>query len=317
MKKKDVYIVFCSIILFALASPIVKLISENGGKFGIENPGAVSFCNLLFVGNFCAGIIVLVSFGMKQVFIEIISTTPKGRILLLVNSVLAALYPGLVFTALENTSVTNVVLLARFESIFYGFIAWMIYKTALNRNEIIGFVVIGVGVLGLVYVKEMYMFRGGDMIVVGAAAIYAIAVVMSKEALKLFSVGAFLFARNFFSAVLFFFLAIYLYDVDHFIDAFEGSLWRLMAIYALVIIVVGQFLWYKGLKTVEASVVSNLTLLHPFLTLLFAFLLLGEAPDIYQTTAIVIILMGMLIAKIKVKSKDNEMLQVDKSLSGG
>ena len=51
-------------ILFALGPAVLKLLTTMGGRFGIEKPGAISFCNVLFVGNFCAGLITLLVYGV-------------------------------------------------------------------------------------------------------------------------------------------------------------------------------------------------------------------------------------------------------------
>ncbi|MFT7537840.1 MAG: drug/metabolite transporter (DMT)-like permease, partial [Hyphomicrobiaceae bacterium] len=191
------------------------------------------------------------------------------------------------------------------------------FKSALKRNEVIGFGLIGFGVLAIVYVKEMYMLRGGDMIVLVAAAVEACAIVISKKTLKFCSLRTFLFVRNFFSAIAWFILAMQLYGPDHFSEAFQPSLWLLMTFYAFVVIVLGQFMWYRGIKTASPHVVSNLTMLSPFLTLSFAFILLSETPDIYEGIALGVILLGMIVAKIKAKPRGDMVSQLDKSMSGG
>lgn len=315
MLKKATLSIIIALVCFSLASPVVKLLSERGGELG----GAISFCNLLFIGNLCAGVIVLISFGARGILKELRSFTVKQHLMLGVCVVVAALYPGLIYTALESTTVTNVVMLSRFESILYGILAWIVFKNALNRNEMIGFGVIGLGVLAIVYVKEMYMFRGGDMIVLMAAVVEACAIVISKKTLKFCSLRTFLFVRNFFSSIAFFILAMVLYGPHHFSEAFQANLWLLMTVYALVVIVLGQFMWYRGIKTASPDVVSNLTMLTPFLTLSFAFVLLSETPDLYEGIAIGVILLGMVIAKIrtKPKTKDELVSDLDKSLSGG
>jgi drug/metabolite transporter (DMT)-like permease len=313
MLKKSVLPIIIALICFALASPVVKLLSERGGELG----NAISFCNLLFIGNFCAGIMVLVSFGAKGILKELRSFKLKQVLILCVGIVIAALYPGLIYTALDNTTVTNVVMLSRFESILYALLAWIIFKNVLGKNEIVGLSIIGAGVLVIVFVKEMYMFRNGDYIVLIAALVEAIGIVISKEILKFCSLRTFLFARNFFSAIGFFVVAIKLYGADHFQEAFQPNLWALMVVYAMVIIVLGQYMWYKGIKSAAPETVSSFTMLSPFLTLFFAFILLQEIPSFYETIAIVLILVGMVVTKIKSKSKNEVIYQIDKSLSGG
>ncbi len=57
-----------TIILAALATPIVKWLVMHGGKLGLSNPNAISFCNLLFVGNLCSGVVVLIYYGWKDIW---------------------------------------------------------------------------------------------------------------------------------------------------------------------------------------------------------------------------------------------------------
>jgi len=41
-----------------------------GGKLGLRMPGAVSFCNVLFVGNVCAGLVTLALSGPRRTLRE-------------------------------------------------------------------------------------------------------------------------------------------------------------------------------------------------------------------------------------------------------
>ncbi len=56
-----------TIILAALATPIVKRLVMHGGKLGLSNPNAISFCNILFGGNLCSGDVVLIYYGWKDI----------------------------------------------------------------------------------------------------------------------------------------------------------------------------------------------------------------------------------------------------------
>lgn len=307
-----------AVVLFAMASPVVKLLAMDGGKLGLKHPEVISFCNLLFVGNLCAGLLVLGTFGTTGILRELRDMTVRLRLLLLVGSILAALYPGLIYTALERTSVTSVVLLSRFESILIGVFAAVFWKVALKRQEILGFVIIGGGVLALVFVQEMYTFHTGDLYVLVAAVVYASAVILAKEILKECSVRVFLFVRNFFSAIIFLVIGLWFYGAAHFVEAFTtGELWITMTVYALFIIVIGQALWYRGIAGASPVMVSNLTLVTPFLTLGFAYLLLNEVPDHFQAIAIGLILTGMVVSKLNVRKPRRLEMEADKTLGGG
>ncbi len=44
----------CSVALFALASPLIKWLMTQGARDGLVQVDAISFCNVLFVGNLMA-----------------------------------------------------------------------------------------------------------------------------------------------------------------------------------------------------------------------------------------------------------------------
>ncbi len=105
-----------AIILAALATPIVKWLVMHGGKLGLSNINAISFCNILFVGNLCSGLVVLVYFGWKDIWRQLRELTAKTGLLLMGNLLIGTvLAPIFLYIALETTMVTNLVLLTRIE----------------------------------------------------------------------------------------------------------------------------------------------------------------------------------------------------------
>ncbi|MCI4667994.1 MAG: DMT family transporter [Bacteroidia bacterium] len=311
---KHLIFVSVAVVLFSMASPVLKLLVQEGGEFGLSHPMSISFCNVLFVGNLCAGLIVLFSFGFKRILRELIRTSTRGRLLLFLSSFLAFLYPTLIFFALESTSVTNIVLLSRFEGLFYVALAWIFFRRRLGTTELFGYGIIAIGVIVLALIGEMYMLGGGDLLVIIAALLYAISVYLSRACLKELSLGLFLFVRNFFSAFIFFWIAIYLYGFHHFAEAFVGELWILMAIYSLVVIVLGQYLWFNSGKKVRPERITHLTLISPFVSLLFAYILLGEKPTLFEGIGIGIILIGVIITKINIGHEEHAIIS-DRSMS--
>ena len=77
-----------AIILAALATPIVKWLVVHGGKLGIANPNAISFCNILFVGNICSGIVVLATFGWRKLWLQLKRLDRRTNLLLIGNLLL-------------------------------------------------------------------------------------------------------------------------------------------------------------------------------------------------------------------------------------
>ena len=130
-----------------------------------------------------------------------------------------------------------------------------------------------------------------------SVALQALAAVISRVMLRTCSVQTFVFLRNFVSAVVFFWIAVYFYGFGHFADAFSGGLWIAMTVYALVIVVIGQIAWYKALAGLPSSIVAQWSMLFPFFAIFFAYLLLGEVPKTIQWIAGGIIVVGMLVGR--------------------
>lgn len=283
-------------ILFALASPMVKLLVQQGGKNSLQYPRSISFCNVLFVGNLCASLLVAAMFDTKKILLELKESNRRKKMMLLSSSLTAIIYPALIFTALEFTSVTNVVLLSRFEVIIFILLSLFLYKIQLNVYQHIGYIMIGVAVIGLTLVNDNFMFSRGDMLILVASVFFAVNSVLNKELLKLTSIPTFLFTRNFCSAFVFLAIGMYLYGWRHFQHAFQGNLWSIMLFYALIIIVLGQYLWFRYKTKVNFSAITWLLIINPFLAVFFAWLILGEQPNTYEIIAIVVIFIGLVIS---------------------
>lgn len=304
-------------VLFSLASPLIKLLVQEGGYNGLQYPRSISFCNVLFVGNLCASLLVLGVFKPKRIWEGVRKTTRKTQLLLCSSSLIAVIYPSLIFTALETTSVTNVVLLSRFEVIIFILLSLFLYKIKLNIYQHIGYILIGISTVFLSLANDGFMFSKGDVMIMLAAVFFAITSIINKELLKRTTVPVFLFIRNVSSSIIFFFIAVYFFGWHHFQDAFRGDLWILMVFYALFIIVSGQYLWFRNTPRVSLSVVAWLLIINPFLTIFFAWLILGEVPSWYELVAIVIIFAGLAIARIGSYRLRNVYANVESALVGG
>lgn len=296
---------------------MIKLLVQQGGVNGLQYTRAVSFCNVLFIGNLCAGIIVLIVFKPQRIATEMRKTDRKTQLLLCLSSLVAFIYPSLIFTALETTSVTNVVLLSRVEVIIFVLLSLLFYKIKINIYQHIGYILIGVATLLLVLINDNFMPARGELLVLLAAAFFAVTSIINKELLKRTTVKVFLFVRNFTSSMLFFFIAVYFFGWEHFSDAFQGELLMIMLFYALIIIVFGQFLWFRNVPRVQFSTVTWLLILNPFLTIFFAWLILDEVPTLYEGIAIAAVFIGMLIAQIGSYRLRSVYSNVESTLVGG
>lgn len=277
---------------------------------GVAN--SISFCNILFVGNMCAALVVAAWFGLGNIVTELKALGPKSILGLAVNGVLATALSTLIFLGLQETSVTNAVLLGRFGPVLYALIGAIILKKKIAAWEWFGFSLITFGILAIVLQTNGFQINRGDLFILGSTIVFAISALLSKLLLaKVAAVGLIVFFRNLLSSVIFFIIAMRLFGPNHFGDAFAGELWILMAVYALIVIVFAQYLWYASLNQLDSRTVGRLTVLSPVFGVSYAFLLNGERPSSIQVSAFVVIMIGVVITtlqKMKVAPSTNEMM---------
>jgi drug/metabolite transporter (DMT)-like permease len=307
-------------ILYAIGPATVKLLVEQGGSYGLKNPGAISFCNVLFIGNMCAGLITLVFYGAKSIYTELIKLKPKVKFYLLISATLSAIYPSLLFIALEYTSVINLVLISRFNGIVYVILAFLFIGNRIKLLDAVGYSLIAIAVLVLLIIQNKgFYFGKGDLLILSAALFFALTEIVSKKVIPECSIGAYVFFRNFFSSILFFIFVIYLFGLSHFMEAFEGELWVLMLVYAGIAIVLAQIFWLTAIKSVPIHYVANIKLFDPVFTLTFAYFLLNEVPNTSEWIVMGIIFVGILMPKLGRKKQDVDIMQttsIDRGLVG-
>lgn len=294
----SIMLLIVATILFALGPALLKSLMNIAGALGLGESG-ISYCNVLFVGNLCAGLVVLVFKRPKEMLLEILSLPRRAKGLLFLGAIVSTIHPALLFTALEQTSVINIVLLSRFNGIVYVFAAWVLLKAPVMRSEVVGYVVIGTGVLVLLLVNNMGpRVSTGDWLVLIATVFFTMTELISKRILRYVSIQTYVFFRNFTSALIFFVIGLYLFGAEHFAEAFTGDLWVLMVLYAGVAIVAAQIAWLKAVQKLPVKVIADSQLLNPVFSILFAYALLREAPTGPQWLVMVVVFVGMAIPRL-------------------
>jgi drug/metabolite transporter (DMT)-like permease len=285
--------------LFALGPAVLKLLMQEGAALLTGGAGTISFCNVLFVGNLCAGLVVLAFTGIRAIVGEIARVPARTKLYLLLASIVSAIYPALLFTALEQTTIINIVLLSRFNGIVYVLLALLFLRTPVRRADAIGYAIMAVGVSALVIVNNGGLaISKGDALVLTATLFFGLTEIIHGKVLAACSIATYMFVRNFFSAIIFFAFGLYLFGVEHFADAFAGDLWVLMFVYAGVTIVAAQLFWLKATRVLPVKFVANIQLLNPAISIAFAFALLNEVPSASEWTVMAIVLVGMLLPKL-------------------
>ena len=292
----------------ALRPAVIAFLVSQGTRLsgGAETP--ISFCNVLFVGNLCAAIAVALWFNFSTIIDEFKTLDKKVIFGLFINGCLAALLSALIFLGLEYTSVTNAVLLSRFGPVLFALFGAFLLGKKITKLEFGGFTLILVGIVAITLRESMYQINRGDVLILASAVVYAITALIGKLMLsEKSSLAVVVFTRNFISSIIFFIIATMLFGFKHFGDVFSGQLWIVMSIYALIVIVLAQLLWYASLGKLDSKTVGALASLSPVFGVIYAYFLNGERPSEVQINAFIVIMVGLIISNLgKAKPRQKE-----------
>ncbi|MEM6255353.1 MAG: DMT family transporter [Cyanobacteria bacterium P01_D01_bin.156] len=301
-----------AIAIFGAANAVTRKLTDLGELNPIDGRNPISFCNVLFVGNLCALILLAILYNREWRKPVLKRIKWQDWLSMTFVAILgAAVVPTLVFTALSITPVNNVILISQIDTPLVLALSVCVLGARINKWVIAGAVVSFIGVALTVLIQPpgadtvsmgMGMVLGrGALYTLIAAVIKAVSNIVSKISLQEISLGIFSVFRMFVGTIFFFGATVVLYGPEHFMDVGSPFLWQWMLIYAAVIVVAGQTFWFKGLTQSTASEVSFATAFNPIVGILSAFLLLGETPTFGQYIGGLVILGGIFLNQIGVK----------------
>jgi drug/metabolite transporter (DMT)-like permease len=296
-------------LIFAASNAVTRKITEIGAQHLIDGRNPISLCNVLFVGNLCA-LVVMVFIFTKDWNQRLLGQLNRkdwlglGAIAILSG----ALGPGFIFAALDNTSVTNVVLISRLEPPLILALSILFLKARVNSWTIAGSVLTftGVAITTLMASSGQRMIMMGGLIQIGkgelfavvGAFVLAIAAIISKMRLQSVPLGIFMVFRTALGTLIFFILAVWLYGIQHFADVASPLLWQWMLLYGAIIVVAGQLCWFTGLKGATSAEVTLANSFNPLAAIAIAYLILGEVPTATQYLGGSIVLVGVVLSAI-------------------
>jgi drug/metabolite transporter (DMT)-like permease len=305
-----------ALIIGAASSSVTRKIIEIGEKHLVDGRNPISLCNVLFVGNICALAVMLPIFYQQLNPTRLQQLTSKDWISLVMIAILSgAIAPGLIFAALDNTNVTNVVLISRLEPpLTLALSIWLLrtrsepLASPVNIWTVAGSVVsfVGVVITALLTSSQSTITMMGGLIHLGkgelqvaiAALLLAVATVLSKLRLQQIPLGFFSLFRTALGTIVFFILAHYIYGSQHFAEAFSPFLWGWMLIYGTIIVAAGQLFSFAGLKKASVAEITLTNSVQPLAAIAFAYLILQEVPTVAQYWGGSIILIGIILGAI-------------------
>jgi drug/metabolite transporter (DMT)-like permease len=303
-----------AVFVLGAASAVTRKITDIGAQhfMGMQNP--ISFCNVLFVGNLC-GLLALTVIHRRQWRWSMFRQLSGREWISLVGvSVLSgALAPGLIFQALAITPVTNVILIGRLEPPLILALSIGVLHDRVSRWEILGAVTAFAGValiFGLQPASPLtptvtmagfhleFHLGQGELMTALAAVVLAISTLISKTQLARVPIGLYSLVRNGLGTLIFFVIASVVYGRDHFTGLLSPFLWQWMLLYGVMIVVVGQSLWLKGLRASAAATASIVGSFSPLVGIGAAYVILGEVPTGAHYLGGSVILLGLLLSQV-------------------
>ena len=246
-----------AIAIFGAANAVTRKLTELGELNLIDGRNPISFCNVLFIGNLCALILLAITYAREWRKPALQQIKWQSWLTMAVVAVLgAAVVPTLIFTALAITPVNNVILISQIDTPLVLALSVLVLGDRVNKWVVAGAVVSFVGVALTVLIQppgsEMVAMGAGmtvgrgALLTVIAAVIKAVANLVSKISLREISLGIFSVFRMFIGTIFFFGATVVLYGPEHFMDVGSPFLWRWMLFYAAIIDVAGLTLWFNG-----------------------------------------------------------------------
>ena len=300
-----------AIAIFAASSSVGSKLAEIGRANLVDGRNPISFCNVLFIGNLCALIVLIAVYGKQWRAESFTQLSLVNWLILIAVAILSgALAPSLTFLALENTNANNVVLISRIQSpLTFAFLALILNKKS-NWWMFAGELVSVAGIILILILQSssqnaiemMGLSIGkGELQAIGGAIVISLANITRKARLDTIPIGVFTIFRLAVGTVVFWALTVKLYGMEHFADAFRPFVWQWISIYGVLIVAGGQIIWFKGLKMSEFLYISDAGYLTPIAGILAAYLILGDVPTVAQYIGAAVILLGAFLARIGIR----------------
>ena len=199
----------------------------------------------------------------------------------------------LLFVGLSYTTAGNAALIL-FLQVLFAFLYFNVFKgEELSAAHRAGVVLISLGAV-LVLFPDQMGFNKGDLLVLLAAMIAPVGNRYQQRARRHVNGTTLLFVRNLCSLPLLFLLAWLLADSAPDLSDLT-AIWWLLMINGLLMMGLSKIFWVEGLHRLTITKISALTALSPLFTMIFAFMVLDEIPDLRQLVGIVPILLGGIL----------------------
>ncbi|ANN96600.1 TPA: DMT family transporter [Legionella pneumophila] len=318
-RRKGIVFIIISYIILSADEPVVAKLIQLGNNFTIHGRNPISFCNLLFIGSLMGALtLFFIQYKNFRTF-NFMTLTRKDWAWLFTSAFfIGFLTPSLFFFGIMYANIINVILLSTLNAPITLFAAWLIFSEKPNMRLILASLITISGSFVIVLIQQwtatnekpitqitstgpLYDFladtpNSGEICVFLGVVSSTISTLISFHAVTTLPGGIFNTFRMGLGAVFFFFIALALFGWGHFSDLLSPFLWKWMILYGPIIVGMGMFFNYLGLQHIKVAddvIASSLT---PLFSIVFSYLILGEAPGVAQIIGGCIIFTGIVLA---------------------
>ncbi len=210
------------------------------------------------------------------------------------------LFYSLIFTGLTMTTPGNAAVIGLFE-VFTTFLFFNVFRGEhISREHIIGGVCMVLGA-GLVLVRNFEGINLGDLLILAAVCSAPFGNFYQQRARKIASSESIMFLRTILSVPPLFLLAYFL--GVHASFAYVQASIPLLLLNGVVLLGISKILWIEAIHRISVTKGILLNSIGPFLTLLFAWLILNQAPTMWQLGSLPLLIFGVLLLTGQFKFK--------------
>ncbi|OGG79945.1 hypothetical protein A3A39_00995 [Candidatus Kaiserbacteria bacterium RIFCSPLOWO2_01_FULL_54_13] len=205
---------------------------------------------------------------------------------------IGVLYYGLFFVGLTYTTPGNAAIIAMFE-IFTSFVLFhLIRREHISYTHILGS---GLMVIGAIIIlgRNFSGINVGDVLILAATICAPIGNLYQQRARKIASSEAIMLLRTLATIPIVFAVA-YLMNMHISLEDPGASL-LFVVINGILLLGLAKLLWIEAIHRISVMKAIALSSLTPFLTLLFAWIILNQVPTVWQILSLVPFVLGVLL----------------------
>jgi drug/metabolite transporter (DMT)-like permease len=211
--------------------------------------------------------------------------------LILTSLYIGVIFYALIYTGLRYTTAGNEAIMAQME-VFFSF---LILGLFLKHERPAPRKVLGAGCMlvgaALILIPKASGWHAGDLLILAATAFAPLGNRAAQEARRYVSAEFIMLIRSALSGAFLLALAFFLEPLPS-SGALSSSLWFLL-LNGIFLLGLSKILWIEGIHRIPITEAISLSSITPFLTLIVAWLVLGERVMAFQIIGIVPMIAGM------------------------